>query len=254
MARQSETTSAKDDTTKKRRGRRNADGSKKPGRIKQMFEVYKYTQEVDKSTLPLMLVALIGATIVGMLLTLLIFNSPWYGIFMGLAIGLLIAMMILARKAERAAFSRIKGQTGAALAAMQSIRRGWNVEDEPVQIDPRSQKMLFRASGRAGIAVVAEDSSSVSMRLLEKERRSIRRVLQHDNVPIHQIVVGDGEGEVPLHKLPTYMQRMKKQLTKDEAAQVSKRLNALHRSLRQSIPKGVDPMRARPNRKAMRGR
>src|SRR5699024_4407268 len=83
-----------------------------------------------------------------------------------------------------------------ALAAMQSIRRGWNVDDEPVQIDPRSQKMLFRASGRAGIAVVAEDSSGISMKLLEKERRSIRRVLQHDNVPVHQIVVGDGEGEV----------------------------------------------------------
>ena len=248
MARTSETTSAKDATTKKR-GKRNADGTKKPGRLKQMLEVYKYTQEVDRSALPMMLVA-----VVGVLLTLLIFGSPWYGIFMGLAVGVLIAMMILARKAERAAFGRIKGQTGAALAAMQSIRRGWNVEEEPVQIDPRSQKMLFRASGRAGIAIVAEDSSGISMKLLEKERRSIRRVLQHDNVPVHQIVVGDGDGEVPLHKLPSYMQRMKKQLTKQEAAAVSKRLTALHRSLRQQVPKGVDPMRARPNRKAMRGR
>lgn len=252
MARTSETTSAKDDT--KKRGKRNADGTKKPSRLKQMLEVFKYTQEVDRSTLPLMILAVVGAIAVGVLLTVLIFDSPWYGIFMGLAVGVLIAMIILARKAERAAFDRIKGQTGAALAAMQSIRRGWNVEDEPVQIDPRSQKMLFRASGRAGIAVVAEDSTGISMKLLEKERRSIRRVLQHDNVPVHQIVVGDGEGEVPLHKLPTYMQRMKKQLTKQESAQVTKRLNALHRSLRQQVPKGVDPMRARPNRKAMRGR
>ncbi|WME24392.1 DUF4191 domain-containing protein [Brachybacterium sp. GU-2] len=252
MARTSETTSAKDDT--KKRGKRNADGTKKPGRLNQMFEVFKYTQEVDRSTLPLMILAIVGAIAVGVLLTVLIFDSPWYGIFMGLAVGVLIAMIILARKAERAAFDRIKGQTGAALAAMQSIRRGWNVEDEPVQIDPRSQKMLFRASGRAGIAIVAEDSTGISMKLLEKERRSIRRVLQHDNVPVHQIVVGDGEGEVPLHKLPTYMQRMKKQLTKQESAQVTKRLNALHRSLRQQVPKGVDPMRARPNRKAMRGR
>ena len=252
MARTSETASAKDDT--KKRGKRNADGTKKPGRLKQMLEVFKYTQEVDRSTLPLMILAVVGAIAVGVLLTVLIFDSPWYGIFMGLAVGVLIAMIILARKAERAAFDRIKGQTGAALAAMQSIRRGWNVEDEPVQIDPRSQKMLFRASGRAGIAVVAEDSSSISMKLLEKERRSIRRVLQHENVPVHQIVVGDGDGEIPLHKLPTHMQRMKKQLTKDEAAQVTKRLYALRRSLRESIPKGVDPMRARPNRKAMRGR
>ena len=251
MARTPET---KPEKGSKKKQKLNPDGTPKKGRIKQIVEVYKYTQEVDRSTLPWMIGAIAGAIVLGVLVSALVLDSPWYGIFMGLAIGILIAMMILARKAERAAFGRIKGQPGAALAAMQSILRGWNVDDEPVQIDPRSQKMLFRASGRAGIAVVAEDSSGISMKLLEKERRSIRRVLQHDNVPVHQIVVGDGEGEVPLHKLPTYMQRMKKQLTKDEAAQVTKRLNALRRSLRQSIPKGVDPMRARPNRKAMRGR
>ena len=251
MARTPET---KPEKGSKKKQKLNPDGTPKKGRIKQIIEVYKYTQEVDRTTLPWMIGAIAAAIVLGVLVSALVLNSPWYGIFMGLAIGILVAMMILARKAERAAFGRIKGQPGAALAAMQSIRRGWNVDDEPVQIDPRSQKMLFRASGRAGIAVVAEDSSGISMKLLEKERRSIRRVLQHDNVPVHQIVVGDGEGEVPLHKLPTYMQRMKKQLTKDEAAQVTKRLNALRRSLRQSIPKGVDPMRARPNRKAMRGR
>lgn len=251
MARTSET---KPEKGSKKKQKLNPDGSKKQGRIKQIIEVYKYTQEIDRTTLPWMIGAILGAVALGVLVSWLVLNSPWYGVFMGLAIGVLAAMMILARKAERAAFGRIKGQPGAALAAMQSIRRGWNVDEEPVQIDPRSQKMLFRASGRAGIAVVAEDSSSTSMKLLEKERRSIRRVLQHDNVPVHQIVVGDGDGEVPLHKLPSHMQRMKKQLTKDEAAQVTKRLNALRRSLRQSIPKGVDPMRARPNRKAMKGR
>ncbi|MDN5820901.1 MAG: DUF4191 domain-containing protein [Brachybacterium sp.] len=250
MARTSETKPEKGSKKKKK----NADGTKKPGRIKQIIEVFKYTQEVDRTTLPWMIGAILIAIVLSVLVSWLVLDNPWYGIFMGLAIGILVAMMILARKAERAAFGRIKGQPGAALAAMQSIRRGWNVDEEPVQIDSRSQKMLFRASGRPGIAVVAEDSSAVSMKMLEKERRSIRRVLQHDNVPVHQIVVGDGDGEVPLHKLPTHMQRMKKQLTKDEAAQVTKRLNALRRSLRQSIPKGVDPARARPNRKAMRGR
>ena len=93
MARTSETTSAKDDT--KKRGKRNADGTKKPGRLKQMFEVFKYTQEVDRSTLPLMILAIVGAIAVGVLLTVLIFDSPWYGIFMGLAVGVLIAMLLV---------------------------------------------------------------------------------------------------------------------------------------------------------------
>lgn len=252
MARTRETTASTKDAPK--RGRGTADGTKKPGRIKQMVEVYKYTQDVDRSTAPMMIGALLLAIALGVLISWLVFNSPWYGIFIGVGFGVLAAMLILARKAERAAFARIKGQPGAALAAMQSIRRGWNVAEEPVQVDPRSQKMVFRASGRSGIALVAEDASSTSMKLLEKERRSIRRVLHHEGVPIHQIIVGDGEGQVPLHKLPTHMTRMKRVLTKDESAQVNKRLAALHRSIRQSVPKGVDPMRARPNRKAMRGR
>src|SRR5699024_5041710 len=136
-------------------------------RLKQMVEVFKYTQQKDRSTAPLMILALLGSTAVGIVLTWLIFDSPWYGIFLGLAVGTLIAMLLLARKAERAAFARIKGQAGAALASMQSIRRGWDVNDEPVQVDPRSQKMVFRAAGRAGVAIVAEDSSSISLKLLE---------------------------------------------------------------------------------------
>src|SRR5699024_1727520 len=150
MARTPET---KPEKGSKKKQKLNPDGTPKKGRIKQIVEVYKYTQEVDRSTLPWMIGAIAGAIVLGVLVSALVLDSPWYGIFMGLAIGILIAMMILARKAERAAFGRIKGQPGAALAAMQSIRRGWNVDDEPVQIDPRSQKMLFRASGRAGIAV-----------------------------------------------------------------------------------------------------
>lgn len=227
---------------------------KEPGRLKQMLEVFKYTQSVDKATAPLMIGAIVLSIVVFVLLSWLVFDSPWYGVFLGLAVGVLVAMIILARRAERAAFERIKDQPGAALAAMQSIRRGWNVSEEPVQIDPRSQKMLFRASGRPGIVIVAEDASNLSLKLIEKERRAIGRVLPHDEVPIHQIVVGDGEGQVPLHKLPSHMTRLKRTLTKDEAAQVTKRLAALQRSIRQAVPKGVDPMRARPNRKAMRGR
>ncbi|MGY5764597.1 DUF4191 domain-containing protein [Brachybacterium sp. DNPG3] len=227
---------------------------KKTGRIRQMIDVFKYTQEIDRTTAPWMLGAVAASIVVCILLSWLVFNSPWYGIFMGVLVGILAAMLILARKAERAAFSRIEGQPGAPLAAMQSIRRGWNVSEEPVQVDPRSQKMLFRASGRAGIVVVAEDASNISMKLLEKERRSIRRVLQQEGVPVHQIVVGEGDGEIPLHKLPSHMMRMKKVLTQAEASQVAKRLAALQRSIRQSVPKGIDPMRARPNRRAMRGR
>lgn len=226
--------------------------AKKPGRIKQMVQVFRHTQEIDSSTLPLMILGLLAPIAVAVLLTWFIFHSIWYGVFIGLMIGILVAMFILARKAERAAYGRIKGQQGAALAAMQSIRRGWNVEEEPCAIDPRSQDMVFRATGRAGVALVVESTSAKAMSLLTKERSRMNRLLP--NVPVHAIVVGEEKGQVPLPKLAGHMMRMRPVLSKEEVTAVVKRLRAMPSPLRQAIPKGVDPMRARPDRKAMRGR
>ena len=49
------------------------------------------------------------------------------------------------------------------------------------------------------------------------------------------------------------MQRLKPQLTKAEVGEVVKRLQALG-AVKMPVPKGVDPMRVRPDRKGMRGR
>ena len=73
------------------------------------------------------------------------------------------------------------------------------------------------------------------------------------NVPIQVVATGHGEGQVELHDLAKTMRRMKKTLTKQEVQAVDKRLASLGAS-RMPIPKGVDPYRARPDRKAMRGR
>ncbi|MDO5644939.1 MAG: DUF4191 domain-containing protein [Dermabacter sp.] len=225
---------------------------KKPGRIKQMVEVYKQTQAIDSSTLPWMLAALIGLTVLFSVVLWLIFDAPVYGAFLGLGFGILAAMIILARKAQRAMYSRIEDQQGATLAVMQQIPRGWNVESDPAAFDARSRTMIFRASGRAGIALVAEGSSAAAQRLMSKEVSRMNRMFP--NVPVHAIHVGRGEDEIPLPKLNSFLTRMKSTLTKAEAGEIGRRLRALPNPIRQAIPKGIDPMRVRPNRKALKGR
>ena len=199
--------------------------TKKPGRIRQTIDVFKETQAYDRSTAPLMILSIVGLTV---LLALIFgaFGHPIYGAFIGLGFGLLLAMIILGRRAQKATYSKIEDQPGAAIAVMQQISRGWNVEQDPAAFDARSRSMLFRASGRKGIALVSEGS----------------------------VYVGHGEGEVPLPKLNRHLTAMKNELTKAEAGEIGRRLRALPNPVRQAIPKGVDPMRARPNRKAMRGR
>ena len=58
---------------------------------------------------------------------------------------------------------------------------------------------------------------------------------------------------MPLRKLTNRIQRMKPVLTKDEVSLVNKRLRSIG-GVRPPLPKGVDPSKARMDRKAMRGR
>jgi hypothetical protein len=64
---------------------------------------------------------------------------------------------------------------------------------------------------------------------------------------------GEGDGQVTLTKVARTVQKLKPTLTKPEAAEIGKRLRALG-GARLPIPKGVDPLRARPDRRGMRGR
>ena len=88
-------------------------------------------------------------------------------------------------------------------------------------------------------------------RQLLAERKRTARVIS--GAPITLIQVGDGEGQVTLRKLPREVQKLRGKLTKQEIAEVNKRLTALG-GIKLPVPKGVDPMRARPDRKGMRGR
>lgn len=225
--------------------------AKKPGRIRQAIDVFKETQAYDRSTAPLMVLSIVGLPVV-LALVFGAFGHPIYGAFIGLGFGILIAMIILGRKAQKATYAKIEDQPGASIAVMQQISRGWNVEQEPAAFDARSRSMLFRASGRKGIALVSEGSGGGSRKLMAKEVKRMNRMFP--NVPVHAVFVGHGEGEVPLPKLNRHLTGMKNELTKAEAGEIGRRLHALPNPVRQAIPKGVDPMRARPNRKAMRGR
>ncbi|NAZ83480.1 DUF4191 family protein [Kineococcus sp. R8] len=225
---------------------------RKQGRLRQLKAVYDMTVKVDPVTKWWMLLA-VGAPL-AVAIVIGIATDHWiYFPLLGLMIGVLAGMFVLARRAERAAYLNIAGQKGAAGAALNSIRRGWTIEQEPVAIDPRSQDMVFRAVGRPGIVLVGDGPPQRVKKLLEAERRKVARIAP--NVPVHVMVVGDGssEGEVPLAKVAGRVQRLKPVLTKSEVGAVLKRLKALG-GLRPPVPQGIDPMRARPDRKAMRGR
>ena len=224
--------------------------NKQPGRLKQIGQVFQMTRRNDPNVVWFMLLAFLGIVAVGLAVGLLINN--WITLLIiSIPLGVLAATFILSRRAERAAFSQIEGQPGASGAALSVLRRGWILQDQPVAVNPRTQDAVFRAVGRPGIVLVTEGPSHRVRQLVESERRRLRRILP--NVKIHVIETGRGEGQVELSKVAKTVQKLKKELTKQEVSAVDKRLQALGSSTL-PIPKGVDPFKARPDRKAMRGR
>jgi hypothetical protein len=216
----------------------------------QVWQAYTMTRRQDPAVTWLLLGAFVGVLALFVIIGLVWFS--WvYTLLLGIPFAALAAMFILARRAETAAYSQIEGQPGASRAALGTIRRGWNFPDDPVAVDPRTQDLVFRGVGRAGVVLVGEGPAPRIGRLLESERKRTARVLP--NVPITLIQAGNGEGQVPLRKLPRTVQKLKPTLTKQETSEIIKRLTALG-AVRLPVPKGVDPMRARPDRKGMRGR
>lgn len=220
----------------------------------QVLQAYRMTKRNDPAVTWWMVGAVAAVLAIAALIAVIFAGDVIqvvYILVLGLLFAPLAAMFILARRAERSAYRQIEGQPGASLSALRTIRRGWDFPEEPVAIDPRTQDMVFRGVGRAGVVLVAEGGAARLPRLLEAERRKVARVLP--NVPITLLQSGTGEGQVPLPKLARTVQRLKPKLTKQEAAEINKRLRALG-GVRLPVPKGVDPTRARPDRKGMRGR
>ena len=207
------------------------------------------TRRNDPQVVWIMLLAFLAVVAVAFLVGYLLEN--WVtGLIIGIPLGLLAAVFILSRRAEKAAFAQIENQPGASGAALGTLRRGWVTQDQPVAVNPRTQDAVFMAIGRPGVVLVSEGPTHRVKPLVEAERKRLTRILP--NVTIHVLESGRGEGQVPLNKLAKTMGKMKNELTKVEVNAVSKRINSL--GTRLPIPKGIDPYKARPDRKAARGR
>ena len=233
-----------------------SDAPRKQGRLGQLRQIFTQARAVDPAIGWYMLLAALAVVVVMVVVGLLVGHWVYFAV-LSLPLAALAASLVLSRRAERAAYRSIEGQPGAAGAALAALRRGWYYDQQPVAAeavrpgDMSSAALVFRATGRPGVVLVAEGPPARSARLAEAERKKVARVAP--GVPVTVLRVGDAEGEVSVRKLASRLQRMKPVLTKDEAAAVNKRLKALAGS-RPPIPAGVDPNRVRMDRKAMRGR
>jgi hypothetical protein len=228
------------------------DPNKEPGRLKQIWQVLQMTRRQDSSIVWMLALGILLPIAAG--ITLAITLAPWgenpvgfvLWIIIGLFSGILIGIVILGRRAEKAAYDQIAGQAGAVGAVLKNgLRRSWVASEMPVAVSPKTQDAVYRAVGRGGIVLFGEGPRSRTQRMLEDERRKVARIVP--NVPISFVYVGPDADATPLHKIAPTLRKLKPALRKQEVLTVSNRLQSLGKNL-MPIPKGVDPMKVRAQR------
>ncbi len=225
------------------------------GRIRQMRQAYTITKRNDSNIGLLLLLTFLVVGGAGGALGYFVFGSGTFGLIVtvlfGLLVGLLAVLIVFGRRAEKAAYAQVEGQTGAAAGALQMLKRGWDVK--PAVAFTKNQDIVHRVVGRPGIILVGEGNPTRVKNLLAAEKKKHSRI-GGDTVPVTDIVVGNAPGEVKLTKLLKHVQKMPKNIKPAEMTALLYKLKALD-AMRPAapMPRGPVPTSMKGSRKAMRG-
>jgi hypothetical protein len=141
---------------------------------------------------------------------------------------------------SRATFAEVEGKPGAAAAVLQNMRGNWRIT--PGVAATPQQDVAHRVVGRPGVILLIEGSPTRLKNLIVQEKKRVSRVAPE--IPVYDITVGDGDGQVPLRKLQTHLIKMPRNITPKQINALESRLQALG-GVRPPIPKGPLPKGAR---------
>ena len=228
---------------------------------KTLWQAYSVTAKTDKKlpwilgsivVVPLAVGIVAGVMTDGLAATI-------YSPLIALLLGAVVALYVLTRRFEKQMFQQMEGVLGGSLAVAQSITRGWQFAEEPIAVDQKTRSVVFQGVGNGGVVLLAEGGNAARRPVTQTVARLAKLV---PGVPVTPIYVGHGEGEVPLKRLTKEIKATKtkrfgrglrKGLSSADAQTVRARLRAMG-GPQLAVPKGMDPTKARADRKAMRGR
>jgi hypothetical protein len=212
----------------------------------QLWQAFDIQRKEDKRLLPYMIGAFV--LIVGISVAV----GVWAGGFaiftigpLGMLLGGLVTFIIFSRRAQRSVYSKAEGQTGAAAWVLDNLRGKWRVT--PGVAATGHFDAVHRLLGRPGVILVGEGSAARVKPLLAQEKKRTARLV--GDAPIYDIVVGNGDGEVPLAKLERHLTRLPNNITVKQIDTLESRLAALG----SRAGAGIMPKGPLPNAGKMRG-
>jgi hypothetical protein len=205
------------------------------GQLKLIGQAYSLTSKNDPKLLWILLGGFVGAAVVVEVIGILI-GSPFLFIPVAVLVGLLVALVLFTRRVQSSQYRQVEGQPGAAAWALETMRGDWRVS-AGVAGTPQFDA-VHRVLGRPGIVLVGEGQPQRVRSLIAQEKKKVARVV--GDTPIYDILVGDGEGQVPLRKLSAHVMKLPRNLSAAEVNSLGRRMAALG-GARMPVPGGPLP-------------
>lgn len=225
------------------------------GRLAQLRQAYQMAKKTQPR-IGLLLVSvfvLSAAATAGVGIALL--GTRWFSIIivaiLALTVAMLATMIVFGKRAEKSMYQQAEGQLGAGAGALQMLRNRWEVK--PAVAFTKQQDVVHRVIGRPGVVLVGEGHHARVQNLLGSEVKKHRRIVG-EGVPVTTMIVGRGDGEVPLPDLVKRVKKLKKAIKPAQQTDVLYKLKALD-AMRPAapMPRGPIPTSMKGARKMMRG-
>lgn len=212
-------------------------------RRSQLWQAFKMQRKEDKRLLPYMIGAFVLIVALSVVGGVLIGGFTGYLLIpLGVVLGGLVAFIIFGRRAQKSVYGKAEGQTGAAAWALDNMRGKWRVTQGVAATGHFDA--VHRVIGRPGVIFVAEGSATRVKPLLAQEKKRTARLV--GDVPIYDVIVGNGEGEVPLAKLERHLTKLPANITVKQMDALESKLTALgSRVGPAAMPKGPLPAQAK---------
>ena len=209
----------------------------------QLWQAFTMQRKEDKRLLPYMIGAfavIVGASVA---FGLLIGGVSAYMMpVLGVVLGVLVAFIVFGRRAQKSVYLKAEGQVGAAAWALENLRGKWRVT--PGVAANGHLDEVHRVIGRPGVIFVGEGSPARVKPLLAQEKKRTARLV--GEVPIYDVIIGNGEGEIPLSKLERHMTRLPANISVKQMDVLENKLSALGtRTGAAALPKGPMPAQAK---------
>jgi len=220
---------AKDDT----------DAADRGGRVAQVRAVWSLTRKSDPK-LPLKVLGPALAVLAVLVVVGILVGHPIYFALLAVIGAVLTGTSIFGRRATASMYSQVEGQPGAAASVLQTLRGDWRVT--PAVAITRNMDLVHRVIGRPGIVLVGEGSAAQLRQLIIDQKRKIGRVAP--DTPIHDLIVGDEQGQVPLRKLQRAVMRLPRAVDRRDINGLEQRMRAIG-GTSVPLPKGPMPKTGR---------